>query len=136
MPLIRYQVGDVGYVDDRLCPCGRGLPLLKGIKGRNDEFIICPDGKQIDPIIFEYILNDIPGRFGKITQFRITQEKGFRLDIEACYEGQNPDAMTRVIVEKLQKAVGDGFLINFRIMDSILAEASGKLRCFISRVKE
>jgi len=27
-PFIRYRTGDVGVLDDRLCSCGRGLPLL------------------------------------------------------------------------------------------------------------
>jgi phenylacetate-CoA ligase len=136
MPLIRYQVGDVGYFDDGVCSCGRGLPLLGGIKGRNDEFILCANGKQIDPIIFEYILAEIPERYGRILQFRITQEKGFKLNIEVVYEGRDFQAMIRLIQEKLQWAVGPEFDIEFSAMETIQAEASGKLRCFISRVKD
>ncbi len=136
MPLIRYQVGDVGYCDDGVCSCGRGLPLVGGIKGRNDEFILCANGKQIDPIIFEYILADVPDRYGRILQFRITQEKGFKLNIEAVYEGRDFQAMIRLIQERLQRAVGPEFDIAFFAMETIQAEASGKLRCFISRVKD
>src|SRR5207249_8098782 len=29
MPIIRYQVGDVAVLSDRVCTCGRGLPLLE-----------------------------------------------------------------------------------------------------------
>lgn len=33
-PFIRYRTGDVGVLDDEECECGRGLPMLKEIKGR------------------------------------------------------------------------------------------------------
>ncbi len=29
MPLIRYKVGDYGTLTNEICPCGRGLPLIK-----------------------------------------------------------------------------------------------------------
>ena len=28
MPLIRYNLKDIGYIDSEPCPCGRGLPIL------------------------------------------------------------------------------------------------------------
>ena len=31
MPLIRYQVGDIGVPSARSCPCGRGLPLMERV---------------------------------------------------------------------------------------------------------
>ena len=34
MPLIRYQVGDVGQLGEVECPCGRGLPMMKMVQGR------------------------------------------------------------------------------------------------------
>lgn len=34
MPLIRYKIEDVGVASDEVCPCGRGLPLMKLIEGR------------------------------------------------------------------------------------------------------
>ena len=37
-PFIRYRTGDVAVLDERRCPCGRGLPLLKDIQGRDDRF--------------------------------------------------------------------------------------------------
>ncbi len=34
MPMIRYEVGDRGVPSDRVCPCGRGLPLMEHVTGR------------------------------------------------------------------------------------------------------
>ena len=38
MPVIRYEVGDRGVPSDRVCPCGRGLPLMESITGRTADF--------------------------------------------------------------------------------------------------
>jgi len=136
MPLIRYQVGDIGSPGDKLCECGRGLPLLRSLKGRNDEFIICPDGKQVDPIIFEYILKEIPSKYGQVTQFRMTQESKSRLTIDLCYSGTRSELMLGEIEKKLKRTLGEVFVIHFRLTDSIGVEPSGKLRCFISKIQD
>jgi phenylacetate-CoA ligase len=44
-PLIRYKVGDKGKLFNKLCPCGRGFPVLTHLKGRSDDFIVFPNGK-------------------------------------------------------------------------------------------
>ena len=43
MPLLRYQVGDVGSASDGDCPCGRGLPLMQAIQGRVQDLIVTRD---------------------------------------------------------------------------------------------
>ncbi len=44
MPLIRYQVGDVVVPSDRTCACGRGLPLIEQVVGREADYVLTPDG--------------------------------------------------------------------------------------------
>lgn len=135
MPLIRYRIGDIGIKSDKTCTCGRGLPLLKEIKGRSDEFILCIDGKQVDPIVFEYILQELPSSLGKITQFRILQKTIKNLEIEVCYEGQFFSRMKNEIEKKLKNIIGQEFEIQFHRQENLEAEASGKLRCFISKLR-
>src|SRR5207244_11937336 len=50
MPLIRYQIGDVGVLADRACPCGRGLPLLESIEGREADYVVTADGRLVSGI--------------------------------------------------------------------------------------
>ena len=45
MPLIRYEILDYAEVGGE-CPCGRGLPVLKRIVGRQRNMITHPDGSQ------------------------------------------------------------------------------------------
>jgi phenylacetate-CoA ligase len=135
MPLIRYQVGDIGSYTPTECDCGRGMPLLHNLKGRSDEFIVCPNGKRVDPIVFEYILKEIPSRLGDVTRFRITQRRKDMLEVEICYSGNRYEELAQTATERLRKVLGDDFEFEFRSVDSITAEPSGKLRCFISRLE-
>jgi len=48
MPLIRYRILDYAEVGD-ICPCGRGLPVLKRIVGRQRNRAILPDGRHFWP---------------------------------------------------------------------------------------
>jgi len=47
MPLIRYEVGDWGVPSDRLCPCGRGLPMMESLAGRTADFLRALDGSRV-----------------------------------------------------------------------------------------
>jgi len=135
MPLIRYRIGDIGIKSNETCSCGRGLPLLKQIKGRSDDFILCMNGKQVDPIVFEYILQGLPASLGKIAQFRILQKTISNLVIEVCYEGKCFSMMSSELELKLKNILGQEFEIKFQRQECLQAEASGKLRCFISKLR-
>ena len=44
MPLIRYELDDVGVPIDDECTCGLNLPLVKIVEGRADDFLVTTDG--------------------------------------------------------------------------------------------
>lgn len=136
MPLLRYQLGDRGIPDSQKCSCGRGLPLLKRLQGRSDEFIRCPDGRKVDPIVFEYVLKSVSPRYGTVTQFRVVQEADYRLGVDLCYQGSDPERMCKVLEKKMQEAVGWNLPMAFRLKDRLSVDPSGKLRCFVSRFKD
>jgi phenylacetate-CoA ligase len=49
-PFIRYRLGDVAVRSrERRCPCGRALPVLERIEGRDDDVFVHPDGRRIHP---------------------------------------------------------------------------------------
>jgi phenylacetate-CoA ligase len=49
-PFIRYRLGDVAVRSrERGCPCGRALPVLERIEGRDDDVFVHPDGRRIHP---------------------------------------------------------------------------------------
>ncbi len=47
MPFVRYRTGDLASLSRENCECGRGLPVLKSLEGRLQEFIVARDGRLI-----------------------------------------------------------------------------------------
>ncbi len=72
MPLIRYQVGDVVVASDRTCACGRGLPLIERVIGREADYVLTPAGVLISGIsLTDHFATEIRGA----AQVQIVQEK-------------------------------------------------------------
>ncbi|MCB1043252.1 MAG: phenylacetate--CoA ligase family protein [Acidobacteria bacterium] len=60
MPLVRYKMGDLVRLSDESCPCGRGLPLMQAIEGRDTDLIVTPSGKVLIVHFFTGILEYVP----------------------------------------------------------------------------
>ena len=71
MPFIRYANGDRAVASDRLCPCGRSLPLLQKIVGRKLDVIETIDGRHIPGEFFPHLIKDYPG----IDRFQVVQRQ-------------------------------------------------------------
>ncbi|MFQ5910686.1 MAG: hypothetical protein ACE5IJ_08225, partial [Thermoplasmata archaeon] len=69
MPLIRYQLKDVGVPSCEPCPCGRGLPLLSFVEGRTDDLVVLPTGRILTPRQITSRLNAVRG----VAIYRFTQ---------------------------------------------------------------
>src|SRR5262249_46895959 len=50
MPILRYQVGDVGVLSERRCPCGRGLPLLERLEGPEADYVLTGAGEPLSGV--------------------------------------------------------------------------------------
>jgi phenylacetate-CoA ligase len=56
MPFLRYELEDVLelYPEDKRCPCGRTLPLVKTVHGRVWPLVVTPEGWPIDLLIAQF----------------------------------------------------------------------------------
>src|SRR5258707_1233614 len=71
MPLLCYQVGDVGALSERRCACGRGLPLLDRLEGREADYVVTPRGQLVSGIsLTDHFATLVPG----VAQLQIIQE--------------------------------------------------------------
>jgi hypothetical protein len=50
MPIVRYKVGDLAIASQKPCECGRGLPTIEKIAGREADIVLAPDGKLVPGI--------------------------------------------------------------------------------------
>ncbi|MEZ6127970.1 MAG: hypothetical protein R3C59_04765 [Planctomycetaceae bacterium] len=68
-PFIRYDIHDEATVGAERCPCGRGLPLLTSIHGRQRPVFRLPDGRAVNS---SPVAQDIR-KIGGFLQFQVEQ---------------------------------------------------------------
>lgn len=130
MPMIRYSVDDVAVLSKKVCPCGRGFPLLEKIEGRVSDFITLPDGRVVSP----GGINSMFSRLIKTAQHKIIQkEKGCLLIQIVPGEDFREEAIP-FLKKEICKEFGIDINIDVEIVEKIQKRASGKLRPIISEV--
>lgn len=58
MPFIRYRIGDMGFLRDGNCDCGRSLQLVSEVVGRSGELFQLKNGRMISPNFWSHIFRD------------------------------------------------------------------------------
>jgi len=128
MPLIRYDVGDRGFLSAQTnCACGCTLPILGGIEGRKDDVIITKDGRYIgrlDPVF----KSDLP-----IREAQIIQESLNLIRVLYVPASGFSDEARKSLINRLQERVGD-IQIEIEAVDQIPRTSNGKFRAVISNV--
>lgn len=131
MPLIRYQIGDVAAGSGRMCKCGRGLPMLDRIEGREADYVITPSGRLISGIsLTENFALLIAGA----AQVQIVQEALDRLMIRIVPDEQFGDASHRQIADLIEETFGESVRYEVDLVEAIPQESTGKFRFCISKV--
>jgi phenylacetate-CoA ligase len=132
MPLIRYQVGDVVVpAGDRACRCGRGLPLIERVEGREADYVVTPSGRLISGIsLTENFALLIPGT----AQVQIVQETVHHLRIRMVADDGFGGAGRRRVAGLVRELFGPGVRFDLELVDAIPQEPSGKYRFCISKV--
>jgi len=129
-PFIRYRTGDFGVLDDARCSCGRGLPLLKEIKGRATDFVVSQDGTVMHGLALIYVVRDLPG----IDAFKIVQEDRLLTRVLIVPgESYRPEIEAK-IVSGFKARLGQAVRVQIERVDRLDAEPSGKFRYVVSRI--
>lgn len=131
MPLIRYQVEDVGVPSDRKCSCGRGLPMMEHVTGRVADFLIKKDGSRVAGVsLIENTLTKIPG----IDQMQIVQESIDSI-ILIVVPGRDFLENSKIeLVNYFKNLFGESVSIDVQIVQVIQPEPSGKYRFSICKI--
>lgn len=132
MPLIRYQVEDVGVPTGRRCSCGRGLPLMEGVAGRVADFLIRPDGSRVAGIsLIENSLTRLPG----IDQMQIVQEDYREIVLRVVLGEEYSAEVERQLVTYFHSVFGQEAKIQVVPVEQLAPEQSGKFRFSICRIR-
>ena len=129
-PFIRYRTGDVGVLDQSLCACGRGLPLLKEIQGRTTDFVVASDGTVMHGLALIYVLRELE----QIEAFKIVQESIDYTRVLVVPRAGFDGATEEAIVRGLRKRLGETVRITVEKVQELPSERSGKMRYVQSHV--
>jgi phenylacetate-CoA ligase len=131
MPLLRYQVGDVGALSERRCGCGRGLPLLDRLEGREADYVVTPGGQLVSGIsLTDHFATLVPG----VAQLQIIQETISHFRFRIVRDGDFGPTSLQRIQELVSERFGAAVEHECEYVEKIPQEPSGKYRFCISRV--
>lgn len=130
MPLLRYEIGDLGAIDTEPCRCGRPLPVLRELRGRSNDFLVGARGARVHSLAPIYALR--PYR-RKIRQFKVLQRRDLSLEIHLCCIGAFEDAELDRIRSDMRQVLGlDEIRVEFVFAERIEVQPSGKHRAVFS----
>jgi phenylacetate-CoA ligase len=131
MPLIRYRVEDMGVKSDRSCSCGRGLPLMERISGRQADFLKRPDGSLVAGVsLVERTLTAIPG----IEQMQLVQNELHCVCVKVVKDSSFNRASEHKLHNELQTVFGNEVTIEMQYVSALDQTRSGKYRFAICNV--
>jgi len=122
MPFIRYDVGDVGTWIDTKCPCGRLSRTMKYIDGRNEDYIITPEGRKIRRIgyIFQATRN--------VKEVQLVQKKQGEVIVKIVKRDEYSIKDEKAIQKGIAHWLSPKLKIDFLYVSNIDREPSGKLK--------
>ncbi len=130
-PFIRYDIGDVGVLDESST---LQKPILKKLIGRTNDIAILPSGKKSPGLTFYYITKSIIEDDGNVKEFVIKQTKIDSFEVEYVSE----IALTIDQSEKNNQAINiylePNLNFSFTKKDFLERSKRGKLKQFESMI--
>ena len=124
MPFINYEVGDLATVGSP-CACGRGLPVLAAVDGREYEVVRLPAGDRISAFTLEaylYAECDV----GMLREYQIGQTAPDRILLRLVTTSQFTCADAERLRRKFERLLGPDVTVEVAEVAEIPPEPSGK----------
>ncbi len=130
-PMIRYEVGDIGVLDEKSTP---QCPILKKLIGRTNDVAVLPSGKKSPGMTFYSITKKLFDDDGNVKEFVITQTKTDTFEIDYVSENELTASEISTMKNVLDQFLEPGLIYHFNRKDFIERSKSGKLKQFKSLV--
>ncbi len=126
MPRLRYQLGDVISLSDEKCSCGRELPLIKSLDGRENDTFVTRNGAYVNGQFFTNLARILP----TVRQFQVVQHTRTELTLRLLEHDKLAQEDVDRFVNGILEKMGDIEVHVDRVAE-IERQASGKLRTSI-----
>ena len=128
-PFIRYDIGDIGILDEKST---LQKPILKQLIGRTNDVAILPSGKKSPGLTFYYVTKSIIEDDGNVKEFIIKQTKIDTFEIDYVSENE----LTKMQIKKIESAISLYLESNLKFVftrkSSLERSNRGKLKQFTS----
>jgi phenylacetate-CoA ligase len=131
MPLLRYEIRDVGSLLTRACSCPRKLPLLAIGGGRSTDFLLATNGAMVSGVVIAtYVTTSVPG----IGQIQFLQDAPAEIKIRLVRGPEWSPAIQAQLEAKARHYLGEDMRFEFEFCTVIPSEKSGKYRFSICNI--
>lgn len=131
-PFIRYDIGDIGVLDEKSTP---KKPILQQLIGRTNDIVVLPSGKKSPGLTFYYVTKSIIEDDGNVKEFVVKQTKIDTFDIEYVSNTE----LNLEQIHKIEIAIAlyleKGLVFTFVRKEKLKRSKSGKLKQFVSLLK-
>lgn len=121
MPLIRYRFNDLVTVGAS-CSCGRGLPVISKILGRERGFFHLADGRSLVPEFSTGRIREITGA----SRWQILQTAPAVVTIRLQMDSQPSESQRLILSEYVRETLGTLVLVEIEIVDKFPTTTGGK----------
>ncbi|GEL10372.1 phenylacetate-CoA ligase [Flavobacterium glycines] len=128
-PFIRYDIGDIGILDEKST---LEKPILKKLIGRTNDVAILPSGKKSPGLTFYYVTKSIIEDDGNVKEFVIKQTKIDTFEIEYVSETELDLAQIQKIKDAISLYLEPNLDFKFIRKNNLERTARGKLKQFTS----
>jgi phenylacetate-CoA ligase len=131
-PFIRYEVGDVGIwePDGYACSCGRDSRVLHSIEGRQDDYVLTPEGRRI--MRFGFVFHHTE----RVAESQVLQYELGRIVIRVVRRPGYTASDEQFIRNEVARLVSPRLEVDFDYVDEIEREPNGKFRAVKSLLHE
>jgi phenylacetate-CoA ligase len=131
-PFIRYDIGDIGILDEKST---FKKPLFKKLIGRTNDVAILPSGKKSPGLTFYYVTKSIIEDDGNVKEFIVKQTQLDTFEIEYVSENELNSNQILEIEKAIRLYLEDNLNFIFTRKDKLQRSKSGKLKQFQSMLK-
>ena len=124
MPLIRYEIGDIGVMTREQCRCGRSLRVLKQIQGRTQDVIRSSSGNLLPSIWFASRFRELH----QIRSYQVVQHAIDQVEIRFVPNGENALGEIERMRSQVEQELGGETCVTAVEVNSIELTPRGKSR--------
>jgi len=132
MPFIRYANGDRAVAGGRPCSCGRGLPLLRQVVGRQLDVLHTPSGRRVPGEFFPHLLKD----YSSVQRYQVIQDALDHVELRLVLAGPLTDLARLMLEAEARQVLGADVRFEVLVVNEIPLTPAGKLQVVVNRCGE